>query len=58
MNFMELKIAFNNMGYELYKSRDYRGAGYFVDDGTTVLYAGSTIREVNIMYTKLRGNIL
>lgn len=55
---MELKIAFNNMGYELYKSRDYRGAGYFVDDGTTVLYAGSTIREVNIMYTKLRGNIL
>lgn len=55
MNFLELKIAFNQLGYTLYKSRDYRGVGYFIDNGTDVIFIGSTIREVNYTYIQIKG---
>ena len=54
MNFMELKIAFKQIGYEIYNGRDYRGTGYFIDDGSNVIYAGSTIREVNNTYANIK----
>ncbi len=55
MNFLELKIAFNQLGYTLYKSRDYRGVGYFIDNGTDVIFIGSTMREVNETYIQIKG---
>lgn len=55
MNFLELKIAFNQIGYTLFKARDYRGVGYFIDNGLVITYAGSTIKEVNYKYREIKG---
>lgn len=54
MNFIELKIAFSQLGYVLYKGRDYRGAGYFIKKDLEVFYAGSTIKEVNNKYIEVK----
>lgn len=54
MNFIELKIAFNKLGYLLYKSRDYRGVGYFIKKGIDNIYVGSTIKEVNYKYVEFK----
>lgn len=54
MNFIELKIAFSQLGYILYKGRDYRGAGYFIENDLEVLYVGSTIKEVNNKYIEVK----
>lgn len=55
MTFIELKIAFNQLGYTLFKDRDYRGTGYFIDNGVTIEYAGSTMREVVFRYLEIKG---
>ena len=55
MNFLEHKIAFGQLGYTLFKARDYRGVGYFIDNGVDVRYVGSTIKEVNSKYITIKG---
>lgn len=57
MNFIELKIAFNQLGYILYKDRDYRGIGYFLSKGLDNIYIGSTMKEVNIKYLEIRRGL-
>lgn len=54
MNFLELKIAFKKLGYELFKARDFRGVGYFIDNGLDTRYIGSNIRDINIAYHKIK----
>jgi len=54
MSFIELKIAFSQFGYILYKDRDYRGRGYFIQKDKTVDYAGSTLGEVVEKYLYIK----
>lgn len=54
MSFIELKIAFSQLGYSLYKDRDYRGYGYFIKKDLDITYVGSTIKEVNNAYLQIK----
>lgn len=54
MTFIELKIAFSQLGYNLYKDRDYRGYGYFIKKDLDITYIGSNMKEVNSAYLQIK----